>query len=409
MVRADAKGQGRTLALYMAGQGGWFLGVGLQMVLFPWLVAVVLHAPAGLVGIAQMALMAPSLLFMLWGGAIADRSDCRAILLRLHVLGVLPPLAMAVALSAGATDYGVLIAFGLTMGTFAAFALPARDALLARIAGGRIQQAVGLATFTQFGCQLAGMMLASLAALFGAVPLMLVHAAAIGLGGLAVLRLPVQPPLAVARRGTRLEEIRDGLRVVWRSEALRPVVATMFAVGVLYIGAHLVALPLIVRDVYRGGVDGIALVNVCFWGGTLVSILALIRIGPLRRPGRAFTLAVSGGAFVLLAISQPMPFVLLLALCAVWGLGAGVVMTLGRAIVQLEAPASHRGRALSVYQLGFMGGAPFGSLLVGQLAGWLGPNAAMVPPALAMFGFLALLIGRTRLWHLRAVTAPVPG
>lgn len=49
--------------VYLLGLASWFVPLGIQMVLFPWLVAVVLHMDAFAVGVAQAALMAPSLLF----------------------------------------------------------------------------------------------------------------------------------------------------------------------------------------------------------------------------------------------------------------------------------------------------------------------------------------------------------
>jgi hypothetical protein len=60
-----------VFAVYLLGLGTWFVPLGIQMVLFPWLVAVVLHMDAFAVGVAQAALMAPSLLFLPLGGLVA--------------------------------------------------------------------------------------------------------------------------------------------------------------------------------------------------------------------------------------------------------------------------------------------------------------------------------------------------
>ena len=63
---------GNVFPAYLAGLGSWFVPLGVQMVLFPWLVAVVLRMDAFAVGVAQSALMAPSLLFLPLGGALYD-------------------------------------------------------------------------------------------------------------------------------------------------------------------------------------------------------------------------------------------------------------------------------------------------------------------------------------------------
>ena len=66
--------------LYLAGLGSWFLPVGIQTVLFSWLVTIVLRMDAFAVGIAQVALMAPSLVFLPLGGLVADRGNPRRLL-----------------------------------------------------------------------------------------------------------------------------------------------------------------------------------------------------------------------------------------------------------------------------------------------------------------------------------------
>jgi hypothetical protein len=66
---------GRPFRWYLGGHAAWFTSFGIQMILFPWLVAVVLQESAQRVGIAQMAVMAPAIVFMLYGGAVADRAD----------------------------------------------------------------------------------------------------------------------------------------------------------------------------------------------------------------------------------------------------------------------------------------------------------------------------------------------
>jgi len=389
----------RAFPWYLAGTSSWFASSGMQTIVFPWLVTVVLHEPAARVGIAQMSLMAPSIFLMLLGGAVADRSDCRRLLVRGHLVAALPPLLLGGAIAGGWLAYGGLIAYALAVGTAGAFVMPARDAMLTRVAAGGLGRAVAVMTATQFAAQLVGIAVGGSAGTIGAPALLLLQAAVLAFGGIAALRLPAAPPMAGAAARSRLGAMRDGLRAAAESSILVPVLIANLAVGVLYVGAFLVILPLVVRDVYGGGSAQLSLVSLGFWGGTIGSTLVQIRLGALRRPGRAIVVALFLGAGVLAAMAWPSPFPAFVALCLVWGLGAGVVMTQARTLVQSAAPETHRARILSLFQLGLMGGAPVGALLIGYLAALTGPRGAAVYPATCMLLVLAGLLLRSRLWQ----------
>jgi len=384
---------------YLAGVSSWFASSGMQTIVFPWLVTVVLHEPAARVGIAQMSLMAPSIFLMLLGGAVADRADCRRLLVRGHLVAALPPLLLGLAIAQGWLAYGGLIVYALAVGTAGAFVMPARDAMLTRVAVGGVGRAVAVMTAMQFGAQLVGIAVGGSAGALGAPSVLLLQAVVLAFGGVAALRLPAAPPVAGSPGHSRLRAMRDGLRAAARSPILVPVLIANLAVGVLYVGAFLVILPLIVRDVYGGDSAQLSLVSLGFWGGTIGSTVIQIRLGALRRPGRAIVVALFLGAGVLAAMVWPNPFPAFVALCLVWGLGAGVVMTQARTLVQAAASETHRARILTLFQLGLMGGAPVGALLIGYLAALTGPRGAAVYPAACMLLVLAGLLLRSRLWR----------
>jgi len=143
---------------------------------------VVLHEPASRVGVALMSLMAPSILFMLLGGAVADRADCRRLLVRGHFLVALLPLGLALVITGGRLSYGALIVYALGVGTVGAFVLPARDAMLTRVAAGNLGRAVAIMTATQFGSQLVGIASGAAAETVGAPALLLLQAGMLALG-----------------------------------------------------------------------------------------------------------------------------------------------------------------------------------------------------------------------------------
>ena len=391
---------GAQLKWYMAGQASWFISLGLQFVLFPFLVTNVLHETPARVGIAQMSLMIPSLVFMLYGGVIADRRDGRKILLLVHVLAALPPLALGLTIASGTMSYETLIIYALAMGTLGAFAIPARDAALTRVAGENVQKAVTIAMGTQLSAQLIGMLLAAATEFSGPAPLLYLQMAIMLAGGLSVYRLMAMPPHTKTTVRTHpLADILDGFKAAYATPGVLTVVGLMFGVGCFYVGSFLVVLPIMVRDVYQGGALEFSIVNACFWGGTILTTLTIMRTGHIARRGRAMMCALMSGAVVLVVLSFPVPFPVLCVLTFIWGLGAGTTMTMSRTIVQSSAPASHRARILSLFQLGFSGGTPIGALLIGQLVGRLGLYNAVLAPAAAMMFVLALVSVVTNFWR----------
>jgi len=386
----------------MAGQAAWFSSLGLQFVLFPYLVAIVLHETPARVGIAQMSLSAPAILFMLLGGATADRGDPRTILFRIHLLAALPPLALASALNIDFLTFEMLVAYGLFMGTATAFAMPARDATLSIVVGSNVQRGVTLALAVQQTAQLAGMLVGVAAAGIGAPLLFAGQSLVMLAGGLASRQLPKKVIDPTTVHAPRAQAMKDGLIYVRQSDVLAPVVIAMFAVGIFYIGSFLVILPLIVRDFYGGGLVEIGLANIAFWGATIISTVALLKFGHVARRGRGAMMALAAGVGVVFAFTFEMPFWLFCFFSFIWGLCAGCVMTLSRTIVQSEAEEAYRARALSIFQLGFAGGSPLGSLIMGVLAGYVGSHAAMWLPAIGMTLVLVWLMLKSRLWTLHA-------
>lgn len=389
-----------TLRWYLIGSGLFLLPGGIQIVLLPWLVAVLLHESPVRVGVAQMAGQLPMLLLLI-GGVLGDRFDQRRLLLSLHCLIAVPSLVMAVLVGAGGIRFEAVLIFALSAGLMAALAQPARDALLSSVAGDDVQRGVTFAIGVQIGVQILGFGVGAGADWVGARTLLLLQVASYLLGALAIARVRVPARSSAARRGA-LREIGEGLALSLRDGAIRPALLLTLAVGVFFAGTFMVVLPLMVRDLYGGGSLGLAGAFAANLAGTAATIGIYLRVGPLRWPGRALALGIAVSAVVLAALALPLPVAAFYAVVFLWGASGGVAIITSRGIVQEAAPESHRARVMSVYGLALLGGMPLGSVGLGWAVGALGARTAVLIPALGMLAAVLIVALTTRLWRIES-------
>jgi MFS family permease len=395
-MRADR----RQLYWYLAGRGCYFAAFGIQSVLFAWLLAIGLQESGGRIGVAQMLLNLPLLVLLLFGGAVADRSDCRRLLMRLQMLLTLPPLALLVLQATGALNFLAMALYAIAVGTLSAFVMPARDSLLTKVSRVEIQRGVTMMMLVQVGGQLVGVVLAGTASRVGPIPLLAAQAAVMAVAAYSSYRLNPAPPEPRESATRHVADIVAGLGEAFRSPRIATVIVYIFADGVLFIGLYLVVLPLLVRDVYGGGSAMLAGLNSCFMAGITLMMLALLRYGGVRRQGRVLMLAASSDFIIPLTLRLAPPEWLAYGGLLFWGLGAGLSMNMSRSLVQGAAPPLHRARILAIYQLGFIGGAPIGSISIGYLVQRYGLFDAMLWPVLAMAAVWIATFLLSPLWRL---------
>jgi len=122
----------------------------------------------------------------------------------------------------------------------------------------------------------------------------------------------------------------------------------------------------------------------------------MLRVMPLRRPGRWFVLLQLSriGLLVLLWI-EPSWWVVVATVVG-WGLNMGVTSTLARAIVQESATPRFLGRILSVFALARLGSPPIGAMILGWMIEAFGTLNALIPGmivSLLIFGSALLFTG----------------
>ncbi|MFC6196437.1 MFS transporter [Ponticaulis profundi] len=420
----------RELPAYLVVQSSWFMAFGLQMVLFPYLITNKLGLNGTLLGVANMALALPSVVFLLIGGVVAERADGKRMIMMLHFLAALPALMLAFAVDQEMLAYPLMVAYGVAMGTVGAFMMPARDSILNEVvyrrtkAGSNVtlQRGVAFATLAQFAAQIIGIVLGGYADKATTMPgflggfeigpiaseeLLVFQACVVGFGAIAALLLARGKQVKTGRSGfgAALGDIAEGFQAVKSNERLLVMTLSMFGVGIFVIGSFLVVLPIINKKVFGFGPDGIRDMYMTFWFGAFVSSVILSMMGNLKRPGRLLLSAQFIGAMVILVMlweGIANYHEIFLGVVFVWGLAAGVSIAMSRTIVQAAAPAHQLARVLSIYQLGFMAGAPIGAFIMGVAVDTFGPYDIAFVPAVGLGAIVLWMVFFSPIWNMRA-------
>ena len=392
------------LAWYLVSSASFVIPLGVGQLLLPWLLAIYLEESATRIGLAQMIAQLPVVMLVLWGGWLGDRMDQRRLLIYLTGIMAIPPLVLAAIFYWGSVTYALVVVYSVIMGCFMAFVQPARDALVNRVAGQRIQQVVTITVGLQWGVQIIGFAIGSTADFVGPTILLLLISLFMGAAMLAVKLIPPLEEIENEATDGIVSQIKDGLRIAWSNLKIRTAMLQILALAVFFSGAYLVLLPVMIRELYGGGSLGLAGGFGFNLAGTVLATLVLMKTGRIRYPGRALIFGTLFSCSFLLTLTLPLVDWLFYLILFFWGAGGGLIVIMSRSIVQENAPDTHRARIMSIFSLAMMGGSPIGSLLMGLLIDQVGVHMATLFPVVGMIITALFLVVRLPLWAIQSAS-----
>ena len=392
------------LAWYLVSSASFVIPLGVGQLLLPWLLAIYLEESATRIGLAQMIAQLPVVMLVLWGGWLGDRMDQRRLLIYLTGIMAIPPLVLAAIFYWGSVTYALVVVYSVIMGCFMAFVQPARDALVNRVAGQRIQQVVTITVGLQWGVQIIGFAIGSTADFVGPTILLLLISLFMGAAMLAVKLIPPLEEIENEATDGIVSQIKDGLRIAWSNLKIRTAMLQILALAVFFSGAYLVLLPVMIRELYGGGSLGLAGGFGFNLAGTVLATLVLMKTGRIRYPGRALIFGTLFSCSFLLTLTLPLVDWLFYLILFFWGAGGGLIVIMSRSIVQENAPDTHRARIMSIFSLAMMGGSPIGSLLMGLLIDQVGVHMATLFPVIGMIITALFLVVRLPLWAIQSAS-----
>jgi MFS family permease len=378
----------RNYRLFVFGQIISLIGTWMQSVAESWLVYR-LTGSAVLLGWVGFSSQIPVFLMSPFGGAIADRHDRRHIIMTTQVSSMVLALLLATLVFTGRIQVWHILTIAALLGVVNAFDIPARQSfLLEMVTRDDLPNAIALNSSMFNGARIigpavAGVLVASIGEGWCFLANGLSYIAVIA--GLLMMRLPkriVQP-----QNTSTLEHILEGFRFVARTPPIR---ALLILLGIISLVGmpYVVLMPVFAREIFGGGASTLGVLMSSTGIGALAGALILARRQGFKGLGRL--IAVSAGSFgaALVLFSFSRIFFVSVALLFPVGMFMMMQMASSNTLVQAMVPDSLRGRVMSVYSMMFMGMAPFGALLAGWLAHWIG-----APWVVALGGASSIVAG----------------
>jgi MFS family permease len=378
-------GHSRNFRLFFVGQAVSVTGTWMQMVATAWLVLRITGSGVAL-GIDTALAFGPILLLGPLGGVIADRIATQ------FAYGILA-IALWGLVASDVVQLWMVYGLSFLQGVVTSIDNPTRQSFYSEMVRPRdLTNAVSLNGAVMTGTRIIGPALAGvLIAGVGMEWCFLIN----GLSYLAVIAsLSVMDKGELRPNRSRLGSgaIREGLRYVWRTDALRRPLLLM-SVLFLFSFNYSVLLPLLAERTFNGNAGTLGLLFSVMGVGSLGGALAMAgRANPSER--RLALAAIVVGVVTILVSLAP---TLDLAVAGMIPLGAASVafFVTANSTLQLTARPEMRGRVMALYGMVFLGSTPFG----GPVAGWLGEHFdARV--GLAVGGLMALATGAIGMWTL---------
>lgn len=368
----------RNYRLYFTGQvisasGTWMHAVALGLLIL----SSRLRGNGFAVGVSTALQFLPMLLFGSFGGLVSDRVDKRRLLYATQSASGLLALALGLLVAFGSiTMWEVYLISGL-FGVVNLFDNPARQTFVSEMVGRDLMpNAISLNSVVMnsarvIGPAIGGVLIYSV----GIAACFLVNAASYGavLVALFMMRpdqLFRRPAVARAKG-----QVREGLRYVWSTPALRDPLLVMAVVGIFAFN-FTTTLPLLATVTFHGGAGTYSALTSAMGIGAVVGGLV---VAHRSKPSSAL-LSLIGLAFgvMLVAVAFSPTEAVALGALVLMGVCSIAFIATANATLQLRADPAMRGRVMALYATAFLGTTPIGAPLVGWISDTSNPRIAIL-------------------------------
>jgi MFS family permease len=360
----------------------------------------------GLVGLARAI---PGLTLGLFGGAVADRTDRRRLLLVTQCAAAVTASILATLAITDKINIVEILLLGALNSTIFAFDAPTRQSMVPRLVPERdLMSAIGLNSAAFNGPQIIGPVIGGLifapfanTPTFGAGILFYINAISYLAVVVALLRMNPIPVVGGRREISMLDSIREGLAYVRQDVVVRWILI-LAATTALFARPYLQLLPAVAHDLLQVGAVELSWMLAASGVGSLAGALATAALGGLQKRGAVLIGASIAFGALLVAFTEQRTLLPTLPLLVLLGFSTMVFLGMANGLLQTRSPDHLRGRVMSVYTMVFMGLMPLGSMAMGSIGSAVGIGGGLLVGAVGCT--IVALYAAARIAPLRQAT-----
>lgn len=387
------------------------IGDQLTLIALPWL-ALSLTSDLSIVASVLALVALPRAIFLLVGGAMADRFNPKRLLMMTRAASAIVLAALCLVLGSGGISVPALQAFALVLGTLSAVGMPAASAMVPRLlpkeqvsAGNSVVMSIGQLV-ALVGPLAAGAVLATAASDSGPSGAAASFMWAFGIDACTFLMSALLLG-RLAINTAKADSGRSGLKEAWRhlgSDRLtKSVLFYLLAVNVFVAGPVSVAMPVLVKQTLEGSAIRYGTFLTLLGVGGMVGMLLSAKMPPRgnRVLGRFALLDLFVGA-MLAAFSYLSSAWLMSIVLVIVGMIGGYIQASSVTLVQGRTPPALMGRMMSFLLFAYVGLIPLSAAVAGHAAQSVGMTQVLQFAGLGA----ALSAVMVALWSSRAAPSP---
>ena len=379
--------QHRNYRLFFFGQSISLIGTWMQSVAIYWLVYKITGSVLilGLVGFASKI---PILLFSPITGVLIDRWSRHQVLIVTQILAMIQALILVIIYFAGSIEIWQIFILSIMMGCINAFDIPARHSFVIDMVEKKdLGNAIALNSLMFNGAMLIGPSIAGvLLAVEGEGICFLINVFSYLFVIISLYMMNNIPSVPLKQRSNIFKDMKDGFKYTFGFPPIKYIILFLALVNLLAV-PYTLLLPAFAKEILQGGSNTYGFLIGSSGFGALLAALYLASVKTPLRMGNIipWSASIFGIGLILFSFTHfpILSFILMIAV----GFGDMLHTSASNTMLQNISDDDKRGRVMSIYTMSIVGIAPFGSLLIGELAKSLGTTITI------LIGGAACIIG----------------